>query len=108
MIYFAAIKDANFAIDAIAKSSLTDDVKQKTTAEALFYRALFKFQLTLQYGDVPYWAGGLDINKVSLLVLNFNLISLLRNSIVKNLSSNLLFLSADTTNKLLFISPKNR
>ncbi len=64
---YASVKNANFLIDALETSSVSAEVKANARAQALFYRALFYFDLTTVYGDIPYWRDALDIEKVSLL-----------------------------------------
>ena len=54
---YAGVRDANLVLARVAQStSLSEDEKSATIAQALFYRAHFYYRLTTIYGDVPYWA----------------------------------------------------
>jgi hypothetical protein len=64
---YEGIKDCNFLLSRIVESSLSDEVIGNTYAQTLFYRAIFYWQLTVQFGDVPYWRDELDMDYVSLL-----------------------------------------
>ena len=64
---YANIRNANLVLAATEASSLTDEVKGRTTAQALFYRAFNYLRLTYSYGDVPNWRDALVIEEVSLL-----------------------------------------
>ncbi len=64
---YEGVKDCNFLLSRIVESSLSDEVIGNTYAQALFYRAIFYWQLTTQFGDVPYWRDELDMDYVSLL-----------------------------------------
>lgn len=64
---YSGIRDANLLIARIDESPLSDAVKAQTKAQALFYRAMFYFELTTQYGDVPYWRDEVVMEDVSLL-----------------------------------------
>ena len=64
---YGGIRDANFIIGAVENSSLTEEVKENTIAQAQFYRAYFYFRLTTLWSDVPYWRDPLEIDVVSML-----------------------------------------
>jgi hypothetical protein len=64
---YAGVRDANLLIACIEESSLSDEIKGQTKAQALFYRAMFYFQLTVGFGDVPYWRDEVDVDEVSML-----------------------------------------
>ncbi len=64
---YAGVKDCNFLLSRIVESSLSDEVIGNTYAQALFYRAIFYWDLTTRFGDVPYWRDELDMDYVSLL-----------------------------------------
>lgn len=65
---YAGVRDANLVLARVAQStSLSEDEKSATIAQALFYRAHFYYRLTTIYGDVPYWRDEIDIDAVSLL-----------------------------------------
>ena len=61
------IKNANLVIAGLERSSLSDEVKGRATAQALFYRANKYLFLAYTYGDVPYWRNELVIEEVALL-----------------------------------------
>ena len=59
---YQGIRDVNLLIDGVnASSALSDEVKGSTIAQALFYRAVFYFELTTTFGDVPYWRDEIDM-----------------------------------------------
>lgn len=65
---YSTIKDANLVLASIVKSSLSDEVKGKVTAQALFFRAFQYINLVTTYGDVPYITDELtNIEEVSLI-----------------------------------------
>ena len=64
---YSSIRNANLILSRIEASPLSEQVKGRTIAQALFYRAMYYFDLTTTYGDVPYWRDEVDIEKVSLL-----------------------------------------
>ena len=64
---YAGVRDANLLIESVENSSLSDEVKQATISQALFYRAYFYFRLTTMWGDVPFWRDALVLEEVSLL-----------------------------------------
>jgi hypothetical protein len=66
-VAYAGIKDCNYLLSGIVESSLSDEVIGNTYAQALFYRAIFYWDLTTRFGDVPYWRDELDMDYVSLL-----------------------------------------
>ncbi|CAN0514757.1 unnamed protein product, partial [Scytosiphon promiscuus] len=61
---YEAIRNANLVISGLEKSSLAEDIKGRAIAQALFYRAIFYFELTTQYGDVVYWRDELVMEDV--------------------------------------------
>ena len=64
---YSGIKDCNFLLSRIVQSSLSDDVIGSAYAQAKFYRAIFYWELTVQFGDVPYWRDELDMDYVSMI-----------------------------------------
>jgi hypothetical protein len=64
---YEGVRDANFLLSGISKSSLSDEVKGRVTAQGLFYRAIFYWQLTVNFGDVPYWRDAIVMEDVSIL-----------------------------------------
>ena len=63
---YQGIRDVNLLIDGVnASSVLSDEVKGSTIAQALFYRAVFYFELTTIWGDVPYWRDEIDMTVVA-------------------------------------------
>ncbi|MDO5968753.1 RagB/SusD family nutrient uptake outer membrane protein [Flavivirga aquimarina] len=64
---YSGVKDANFIIASVENSSLSDEIKGATIAQAQFYRAYFYYRLTTMFGDVPFWLDELNIEEVSLL-----------------------------------------
>ncbi|MGQ1788089.1 RagB/SusD family nutrient uptake outer membrane protein [Saccharicrinis sp. GN24d3] len=64
---YTAVKDANFLLSSIEGADVTDEIRGSTKAQALFYRAIFYWNLSTTFGDVPYWRNELDIEAVSML-----------------------------------------
>lgn len=64
-VFYQGIKDANLVINRISDSSLPDGVKNYLVAETKFLRALFYYNLTKFWGDVPYWTDELEIDVIS-------------------------------------------
>ncbi len=65
---YSTIKDANLVLASIVKSSLSDEVKGKVTAQVLFFRAFQYINLATTYGDVPYVVDELtNVEEVSLI-----------------------------------------
>ncbi|MBU2939184.1 RagB/SusD family nutrient uptake outer membrane protein [Lacinutrix sp. C3R15] len=64
---YTNIRNANLVLAGLEKSSLSDEVKGRAIAQALFYRANKYLFLVYTYGDVPYWRDELIIEEVSLL-----------------------------------------
>lgn len=64
---YAQIRNANLVLAGVEASSLSEQVKGETRAQALFYRAFQYLDLTRTFGDVPYWRDEIDIEAVSLL-----------------------------------------
>jgi len=64
---YANIKNANLVIAGLERSSLPDNIKNRAMAQALFYRAIFYFVLTTDYGDVVYWRDELVMEDVMFL-----------------------------------------
>jgi hypothetical protein len=64
---YEGVKDCNFLLSRIVEASLSDEIIGNAYAQGLFYRAVFYWQLTIQFGDVPYWRDEVDMDYVSLL-----------------------------------------
>ena len=64
---YASIKNANLVIAGLERSSLPDAIKNRAMAQALFYRAIFYFGLTTDYGDCVYWRDELVMEDVAYL-----------------------------------------
>ncbi|MBU2929892.1 RagB/SusD family nutrient uptake outer membrane protein [Winogradskyella psychrotolerans] len=64
---YVDIKNANLVLAGLERSSLSDEVKGRASAQALFYRANKYLFLVTTYGDVPYWRNELVIEEVQLL-----------------------------------------
>ncbi|MDC1465728.1 RagB/SusD family nutrient uptake outer membrane protein [Polaribacter sp.] len=64
---YAGVLDANFTIGSLKASSLPDEVKGNGIAQGQFYRAFLYYYLTTQWGDVPYWRDGANLDDVALL-----------------------------------------
>ena len=62
---FAGVRDANFLLSGVEKSSLTDEIKGRSIALGLFYRARFYWDLTVNFGDVPYWRDAVVMEDVA-------------------------------------------
>jgi hypothetical protein len=64
---YASVKNANLVIAGLERSSLPDAIKNRAMAQALFYRAVFYFGLTTDYGDAVYWRDELVMEDVAFL-----------------------------------------
>jgi len=65
---YGTIRDANLAISSIEKSSLSEEVKGVTIAQALFFRAFQYINLVTVFGNVPYVRDEVtNLEEVSLL-----------------------------------------
>ena len=64
---YTGVRDVNFLLSGVAKSALSAEIKGRAKAEAYFYRAMFYWDLTVRFGDVPYWREEVDLNRDALL-----------------------------------------
>jgi hypothetical protein len=64
---YAGVRDANLLLARIEGASLSDEIIGQTKSQALFYRAMFYFRLTMIFGDVPYWRDEVDMEEVTML-----------------------------------------
>lgn len=65
---YATIRDANLALASIERSTLSDEVKGASTAQALFFRAFQYINLVTIYGDVPFVVDEItDLEALSLI-----------------------------------------
>lgn len=64
---YSNIKNANLVLAGAEASSLPEEIKGNTIAQALFYRAYSYLGLTTTFGDVPYWRDEINMEEVALL-----------------------------------------